>query len=168
MKTLRKSGVLGRYALGAGRIQLEYQLGRRLIWVVCRSGESEDACVARADEMLDMACRGIPDALALGEQASRVRLPAFWAAHDRSGVHGHRLDVWSVTLTPHEGTMSYDISRNHDFDFDAPAFEPDDALRERPIALPDFPDEEMIVVDRSASGLMQLRRPLGIASSDAP
>lgn len=157
MKTLSQSGLLGRYPLRAGYVQLEHQIGKRLIWVMCRPDDSEPECVERADEMLGMAFSGIAAAIALAEKVSRALFPEFWVMHDRSGIAGHRLDVWSVTLTPDEGTVSYDVSRNHEFDFKAPAFDPADTLREHPFALPDVPEELFIVVDRSPSGVMQVR-----------
>lgn len=156
MKVLRKSGLLGRYAARNGYIQLEYQIGIRLIWVMCPLGDPEHECVNLADEMLDTAYDGIPAAIALAEEASRPLFPEFWAAHDASGIPGDRLDVWSVTLRPDDGTIEYDVSRNHSFDFSVVAFDPADTLRERPIALPDVPEELFMSVDRSPSGDMRV------------
>lgn len=138
--------MLGRYPTSAGYARLEYQIGSRLIWVMCCSGKSEWLCEARAERMLAAAYDSLSAAIALAEQYSRTQLPELWDAHDRSGIGIQRLDVWGVQLTPDDNTISYEISRNHEFDFE-----------ERPVSLPELPDPYFIRVDRSPDGALQVR-----------
>jgi hypothetical protein len=149
------SGPMGDYSDADGYVRYEYQIGKRLMWIRCRGNHEHAECVQRAKSLLPDVWLAMPDALAMAETYSRTLIPEFWAVHDRGQRDGHRLDVWSVTITPCEGIASFYISRNHDFDFRSPTFEKDDYWHDyEPICLPDLPERHHIYVHRGNSGVL--------------
>jgi hypothetical protein len=132
---------LGVYAERDGYARIEFQQGRRLIWVLRRTDEAEPDCLRRADAMVAAAYDAVPAVVSVAEARSRSDLVDFWAAHDGSGVPGERLDVWGVTLKPDDGAMSFDVGLNHDFDF---------------AGLPEFPDDLFYLVNRAANGELKV------------
>ena len=117
----------------------------------------ESQCVALAESMFDHAYDEIQMAILVAENASRLLMPEFWVAHDASRIPGNRLDVWSFTLTPEDLSVNYYVSRNHEFDFDAPVFEPEDYLSEYPISLPHVPDCHGVHVERTQFGELRAK-----------
>jgi hypothetical protein len=157
MEALSELSLLGRYPVRDGYVTLEFQIGIRLIWVKCRPDQVERECLSRAEEIYRAVNADIPSVIELAEETSRALIPSFWEVHDKSKITGSRLDVWGVTLNPEDGSASYEVSRNHDFDFDVSIFEPDDVLEEQPLQLPDVPENHFVIVDRNSSGLLHVR-----------
>jgi hypothetical protein len=98
-----------------GYIQLEFQRGRRLIWVMWHEDMSEESSVAIANGMLPKAWEMMPEIVRFAESESRKELPEFWARHDASGISGERLDTWSISLFPDRLESQYDVGQNYDF-----------------------------------------------------
>jgi hypothetical protein len=150
--SLKEESPLGAYADRNGNFRSEYQIGIRLVWVVCRHHIACQQCADKADALLPDIWVVMPDAVALAEDYSRTVIPEFWRQHDMSQREGARLAVWGITIVPSTGEATFDISMNFDFDFDSPTFSKDDVRKETPILLPELPDPHYVVVARNSSG----------------
>ncbi|CAJ0792082.1 hypothetical protein [Ralstonia holmesii] len=152
--SLKEESPLGTYADRNGNFRSEYQIGTRLVWVVCRHHTGCQQCADKAEALLHDIWAAMPDAVAMAEDYSRTVIPEFWRQHDMSQREGARLAVWGITIVPSTGEATFDISMNFDFDFDSPTFSKDDVRKETPILLPDLPDPHYVFVARSSSGLL--------------
>jgi hypothetical protein len=160
MKALNKCEMMGQYPIDEEYIQLEFQIDRRLIWIRCRPEMSEDECLRLGNLMFPAAWEDISAAIELAESVSRLRIPEFWAAHDNSGLVGNRLDVWSVALTPDKNLVTYEISRNHGFDFGATVYlpDPEDIFEDHLLTcLPEFPEKHVFIVDGNTDGSLRIQ-----------
>jgi hypothetical protein len=115
MQPLSHMTVLGTYPVQDGFRKLEFQIERRLIWIRLRAEDDDRVSLWKADELLPNAWEAIERVIDFAEEQSRQLIPNFWSAHDASKMSGHRLDVWSIALTPEDGSIEYYVSRNHDF-----------------------------------------------------
>ena len=150
--SLKEDSPLGTYADRNGNFRSEYQIGTRLVWVVCRHHIACQQCVDKANALLPDIWAAMSDAVAMAEDHSRTVIPEFWRKHDMSQREGARMAVWGITIVPSTGDATFDISMNYDFDFDSPTFSKDDAWKETPILLPELPDPHYVFVARNNSG----------------
>lgn len=127
----------------AGYIQLEHQIGSRLIWTMCPEGMSQEQAIAVTNQMLPELWSNIPQAIACAEQYSRETMPEFWIIQDESDVIGERLDVWSIRLFPDQMSSEYYVSTNHDLILS------DEDLK--------YPDTYGMTVCRDVTGTLSVR-----------
>jgi len=156
MEKLRDNQPLGVFSDVRGHFRSEYQIGRRLVWVRCHHRLNCLECVGKTDEILPNIWAAIPDAIAIAEGYSRNQIPNFWSAHDKSKREGPRLDVWGIAVTPELGEASFDISRNHSFDYSSPTFFKDDYWNDEPVLLPELPDSYHVYVIRNGAGQLSV------------
>ena len=130
-------------ALGSYEDREEYQVERTIVWVMIPEGSSRSACLDQGDMLFSPVWSGIPDVLTLARQSSRQASPEFWCVHDLTQPAEDVLAVWGIWLDPDTGGASYQVGINYEFSFKHPE-------------LPEFPEEEQIMVERSADGRLTL------------
>jgi hypothetical protein len=151
---------LGIYPAQDGFVTYEFQEDKILVHVRCPCDGDSGNYLTSAEEMLTKALSDAPKAVAFAEIKSRELMPDFWSIHDQSCRTGSRLAVWLIDLNPSDGTSSFMISRNHDFDFDTPFFSGLDFLKESPLFLPDVPENHFVRMSRSIDGEILGFRPV--------
>ena len=149
--------MLGRYQREGDELTMEFQIGRRLVWVHSRESAPDSEIVARADLMLPAIWAALPDAIKIAEDHCRILLPEFWDVFDSTIRGGHPMDIWGIRLMLDDGMSLYDVSINWDFDFTTPTFKKDDFSEEEPIYLPILDDNHHVMVERAEAGALRIR-----------
>ena len=101
-----------------------------------------DAWLARASNAFDDIWKEASKALAFARTHLRERQAALWQQYDTAGVGDNALSLFSLWLEPVDGTACWHVVYDGDF-----------AL---PPGLPEFPDDVMVAVDRSANGWLTI------------
>jgi len=130
-------------ALGSYEDREEYQVERTIVWIMIPEGLSRSACLSEGDRLFGPVWNRIPDVLMLARQASRQANPEFWRVHDLTQTAEAVLAVWGIWLDPDTGGASYQVGNSYEFSSEHP---------ERP----EVPEEEQVMVERSADGRLTL------------
>ena len=115
-----------------------------LVWIeIPRHGKRGD-WLRHGEGLFDDLWRDCNRVLAFAQKQSRTVIPTFWATHDLAGTSGEQLAVWGIRISSADRSAVYDVNLNHAFVSDLPD-------------LPEFPEDEAIMVRRDAQGGLSLQ-----------
>jgi len=99
---------LGRYPPRAGYEQLEFQIGRTLIWVMRPLAVPENECVCLAQQQL-------PELWTQANSAFDVAVRRLRGVRLTGDLVGRSLRLMSISIWPEDGSANYDIEVGEDY-----------------------------------------------------
>ena len=115
-----------------------------LVWIeIPRHGKRGD-WLKLGGSLFDDLWRDRDQVVAFARQQSRKAMPDFWTVHDLAGTSGVQMMAWGLWINPEERSAVYEVNQNHAFVSDLPD-------------LPEFPEDEAIMVRQDAQGGLSLQ-----------